>query len=80
MAEIFLILIRLLEISESGKLNFTSSSILPPNTKTAFFDSKSSSSILPDLYGIKYPSTFTYGKQYSEREAKFATALDTHTS
>ena len=48
-AETFFILIKLLEISESGKKNFTSSSIFPPNKKTAFFDSSHSSSTFPDL-------------------------------
>ena len=58
-AATFFIFIKLLVISESGQLNFTSSSIFPPSKNTAFLDSSNSSSTFPDLYGTKYPPRFT---------------------
>ena len=56
------------------------SSITPPSSSIAisYSDISFSTSLL--LYGIKYPPTFTRGKQYSEITERFDTALVTQKS
>ena len=64
----------------SPSSNFSIFPVSPPSTFIAFCASAISTSYPFDLYDMKLPPIFTRGKQYSESDARFATALDTHIS